>query len=727
MSFQLISVVISSIFLLLPSTISFGPVAKHGCPDQCGNLSIQYPFGVGMDCSLDPSFNISCINSTSMDDPPKAYITILDKEVIEINETYVRVKYPNFVASACYGLPGYNEPVNLSGTQYTLSSENWLTAIGCDSMVMGTDQPNGSLVGSSSCTSFCGERNHTGGDGYCPDNGFWSVLGNGCCRSPINGGSSFLKAELTDLSGELVGGRVFPCSYAFIQESRSRSGNHSAFSYKLEFLQNNSKAFSDEFMETKMAPVPVVRLNWRIGNKNCSQQLSNDTSYACRDNRSICVDKYQVDGYYCSCFQGYKGNPYLNGGCQEAYSVPVAKPGCLDQCGNLSIPYPFGIGPNCYMDPSFEISCNASTNPPKAYLSILKAEIYDLNQSQIRVNYPNLGFSCNSSERQSLIIDLSETQFTLSTKNVLTALGCDDMVVAAYGKASNASFVGGSCAASCSTSSNDIDDYGSCARFYTFSTGLDWFVPAVGCCQTPISRGIAYLEANLTDLSGKWRRGKLYPCSYAFIAEKTSFVFYPFEYLSNSTAPIFTDYYIEPVLVLDWRIGKENCNVAKTKGNAFGCKANTRCVDFDGNVGGYLCECLKGYQGNPYLGQGCQVDIDECGDDTTNPCNSNSICINTPGSVTCVCPRGFYGDGRKDGTACIQVTQSKSKTIILTGMGSALGISQMSCSIVKEEFDDDPVFEAKPISFSDIEYSWTASYKSLSASSSDAHPLMHTT
>ena len=66
------------------------------------------------------------------------------------------------------------------------------------------------------------------------------------------------------------------------------------------------------------------------------------------------------------------------------------------------------------------------------------------------------------------------------------------------------------------------------------------------------------------------------------------------------------------------------------------------------------------------------IDIDECGDDTINPCILNSMCINTPGSVTCVCPRGFYGDGRKDGKGCIKVTKSKSKTIILTGNITAI-------------------------------------------------------
>lgn len=171
-----------------------------------------------------------------------------------------------------------------------------------------------------------------------------------------------------------------------------------------------------------------------------------------------------------------------------AYSTPVAKPGCLDHCGNLSIPYPFGIGPNCYMDPSFEIRCNVSTYPPIAYLSVLNTEIYDLNQSHIKLYYPKLAFVCyNLLESRSLIIDLSATQFTLSTQNVFTALGCDDMAVA-YGKSNNTTFVGGTCAALC-TRSNGLSSYGSCARYYTSSTGFDSYVPATGCCEIPISKG----------------------------------------------------------------------------------------------------------------------------------------------------------------------------------------------------------------------------------------------
>lgn len=37
--------------------------------------------------------------------------------------------------------------------------------------------------------------------------------------------------------------------------------------------------------------------------------------------------------------------------------LPQALPGCLDHCGNLTIPYPFGIGDGCYLRTEFKTSC----------------------------------------------------------------------------------------------------------------------------------------------------------------------------------------------------------------------------------------------------------------------------------------------------------------------------------------------------------------------------------
>ena len=53
----------------------------------------------------------------------------------------------------------------------------------------------------------------------------------------------------------------------------------------------------------------------------------------------------------------------------------MAKPNCESRCGNLEIPYPFGIGPDCYMDKSFEIVCNGSG----AFLTSIDTEVQQVN------------------------------------------------------------------------------------------------------------------------------------------------------------------------------------------------------------------------------------------------------------------------------------------------------------------------------------------------------------
>ncbi|KAG8499386.1 hypothetical protein CXB51_005977 [Gossypium anomalum] len=61
-------------------------------------------------------------------------------------------------------------------------------------------------------------------------------------------------------------------------------------------------------------------------------------------------------------------------------------------------------------------------------------------------------------------------------------------------------------------------------------------------------------------------------------------------------------------VILDWTIGNLGCSVAKEDMSSFACKENSKCVQSE-NSSGYICKCCDGYDGNPYLTNGCQVTI----------------------------------------------------------------------------------------------------------------------
>ena len=69
--------------------------------------------------------------------------------------------------------------------------------------------------------------------------------------------------------------------------------------------------------DAKIAPhsevVPAV-LEWAVGNISCHEAERRE-DYARGDN-SFCVNSTQGLGYKCKCFPGYRGNPYLQNGCQ---------------------------------------------------------------------------------------------------------------------------------------------------------------------------------------------------------------------------------------------------------------------------------------------------------------------------------------------------------------------------------------------------------------------------
>ncbi|KAI3944885.1 hypothetical protein MKW92_041115 [Papaver armeniacum] len=299
-------IVTVSYWLILASCASaFGGV-KPGCQAKCGNISIPYPFGIttaGVDdnrgaggCSIHgvgKGYNINC--NTSFD-PPKAFQYMSNNEILSISETQIRIK--SVVSALCYNQDGdlvLNKTIISSTpleTPFTFSNtSNRLFVIGCNTVggIIGYDLLDKEY--SSQCLSMCYSREDVR-EGSCN--------GNGCCQSTIHDGLKNITTVVIRDANTTTNTSFLsfdPCSYAFVAE-------HEQFTFQA----------SDLLSVTKAVDIPVV-LDWAIGNKTCEEARKDPTTFACQEN-SHCNNSDNNPGYRCTCFEGYKGNPYLSPGCQ---------------------------------------------------------------------------------------------------------------------------------------------------------------------------------------------------------------------------------------------------------------------------------------------------------------------------------------------------------------------------------------------------------------------------
>ncbi|KAL8112833.1 hypothetical protein AgCh_020220 [Apium graveolens] len=320
-----------------------------------------------------------------------------------------------------------------------------------------------------------------------------------------------------------------------------------------------------------------------------------------------------------------------------------AKPGCQSQCGNLKVPYPFGIlvdgqdNLNCSVHNGFDfgIICNTSTNPPKAFLRYWKnVEIFDISDNELRISN-NVAEKCYDESGSvyrdvGASIEVDGTTYTYSRANLLTVVGCDDYVdfVADAGMRKG-------CGTTC-RGAEEVDTDG------CFGTG---------CCQVSFNiNNFFIIFLGSYENHTQYNISTFNPCSYAFLGERNSF---NYSLLADLKDPNLKNKIQDTVpIVLDWVITRENCSTAAQDPDSFACRyANSYCIDTDVGQGGYRCSCEEGYAGNPYLSPGCK-DIDECADPSKNDCETNS-CHNIPGNYICSCPDGHDGDGRKNGRGCV--------------------------------------------------------------------------
>ncbi|XP_047306507.1 putative wall-associated receptor kinase-like 16 [Impatiens glandulifera] len=335
------------------------------------------------------------------------------------------------------------------------------------------------------------------------------------------------------------------------------------------------------------------------------------------------------------------------------FLVPILaqnQPGCLDRCGNISIPYPFGVSKGCFIGSSFLVKCNKTTN--KLFLGNI--EILDISiLGELRI-LSWIGRDCYknkiSIDRQNPRLRVRKF-YVSSLKNKFVAFGCDTHAVITTSSNTGQRHDATGCMSLC----NNISDI------------TDGICSGIGCCEASIPKRVKTFNIQVRSYNNHSSVESFNPCSYGFVAEQGTYTF-----SSNVLGNSFALTNVTHPMILEWSIGDSNCDQAKINATTYACKDNTNCQDFD-NGSGYQCNCSIGYQGNPYLG--C-TDIDEC--ELSRPCNMT--CTNLPGTYKCSCPYGYEGDGEKNpgSSGCRRIPKNK-----VPWSNIALGVSiSISCLLL---------------------------------------------
>ncbi|KAI9396829.1 hypothetical protein POPTR_004G191400v4 [Populus trichocarpa] len=305
-------------------------------------------------------------------------------------------------------------------------------------------------------------------------------------------------------------------------------------------------------------------------------------------------------------------------------SAADSKPGCRDKCGNVSVPYPFGIDESsCAENQYLFLNCSQSDGhgPEKlwfANIPVLSISVLEgLMVVSIFTAYDCYNQSGAKMKETNLSIHLGQGPYMFSdTRNMFTAIGCDTM-----GFFSNADVTyAAACISSC-------DEMVSLAHNSSCSGS--------GCCQTSIPQGLKSLSILSSSIYNHINVSDFNPCGYAFLADKRTFKASDWQ-LSGLPDGNASD------AVIEWVVETKSCEQAGMNTSSYACRNNTNC-NYSKNGQGYRCSCKDGFTGNPYLSPGCQ-DIDECADRQRYPCKGK--CKNTPGNYTCSCPMGMHGDGK---------------------------------------------------------------------------------
>lgn len=288
---------------------------------------------------------------------------------------------------------------------------------------------------------------------------------------------------------------------------------------------------------------------------------------------------------------------------------PIAKPNCPQRCGNVIIPFPFGIGPNCSADDKwFEIVCinntntstktnptSSSTNSKPFLKRIPQVEVLRIftENSTLRAAQSAIWFSnCPDKVEGPSIktLDLRGSPFSFSdSRNRLTAVGCNYFWYLDVGSDLNTLRAAG-CAGFCPNSTDQNINSSSSSASTKGKLNNDTVY-----CQTIIPSYLNSFNISFDRMTND------NSCTYAFVADQ--------EWLSSRLRSDLEGIRKKgsvPV-VLNWDLLDYNENLELNQSFSRQCHQEDATSSIEGLR--YQCFCHNGYGGNPYLHGGCKGNI----------------------------------------------------------------------------------------------------------------------
>ncbi|GMJ16118.1 wall associated kinase-like 1 [Hibiscus trionum] len=352
------------------------PAGSSDCKEKCGDIDIRSPFGIKTGCYHNSRFRVTC-NQTA--DGPKPYITSIGLELLDWSShanNIVIVNNPvTYLNCVDKGNNGSTSPSNihLQGSPFFFSSRyNAFGSIGCGNLA--TIFRNNETTPTSSCLQeSCGD--------------LASELGS--CYVTISENFTSYTSSIVEVtnpgSNRCASAFLISREWADLTEYPGSSDRLLPPDPSLQFLYNIS-------INTTHLP---AALEWNP----CDLEV----------------------GLCDQIFKGVATQHYMR------YDR------CAGSCGNVDIPYPFGIEVGCYMNKWFRVTCNDTSDGPKPYITSIGLQLLNVSirEGMVVVNNSITYSNClrkDGDANGGVSVNLADTPFSFSAfYNRFMSVGCGSL------------------------------------------------------------------------------------------------------------------------------------------------------------------------------------------------------------------------------------------------------------------------------------------------------------